>query len=219
MERIGAIEIRHDRGTALPQPSTDALDLTALPERLDDAMLARVQDIAVSPLPDPTPCDERHLNQCLRVMLAVLPRQAANELSGELFVAAYAKKLGHLPKDAVSYLADKAMERCRWFPTISECLDFAREWKRDDEHTRRKALAARLAVAERNARDRDYNRVRSYCWRSPKISQAEIDQMSPELIELGLSCKTLRRNADGKVVEWFDNPADEPGPFDCASAQ
>lgn len=212
-QQIGAIQIHQGQRTGLPQPSTDDLDLTTLPERLDDAMLARVQDIATLPLPAPTPCDERHLNQCLRVMLAVLPRQAANELSGELFVAAYAKKLGHLPKDAVSFVADKAMERCRWFPTIAECLDYAAEWTRDDEHTRRKSQAARLALSERNARDRDYNRVRGNAWRDAKMSQAEIDKMPPQLIELGLSCRTLRRNAEGKVVEWFDDPSDAEGPF------
>jgi hypothetical protein len=144
-------------------------------------------------------------------MLAVLPRQAANELSGELFVAAYAKKLGHLSKDAVSFVADKAMERCRWFPTIVECLEIAGEWTRDDEHTRRKAQAARLALTERNARNRDCNR--GSAWNAPKITQAEIDKMPPELIELGLSCRTLRRNAEGKVVEWFDDPADADNPF------
>jgi hypothetical protein len=34
----------------------------------------------------------------------------------------------------------------------------------------------------------------------PKISQREIDQMDPELIELGLSCGALVRDESGKVT-------------------
>jgi hypothetical protein len=134
---------------ALPQLSTDDLDLTALPERLDDQTLERVQAIASAPLPPPRPCDETHLTKCLRVMLSVLPRKTSDELSGELFVAAYQRKLRDFSNDAISYMSDKALETCRWFPTIAECMELASEAPRTDEAVQRKIAAYQIASAEK----------------------------------------------------------------------
>lgn len=178
------------------KPSTDDLDLAGLPARLDDATLARVESIANSPLPALPSCDNYHLGQSLRMMIAVLPRKQADELSGELFVAAYERQLGHYPEPAISFLCDEAIRTCRWFPTVAECLEILAQWHRNDAAVQRKRQAAAMAGRERMRRDEER--------RAPKgspfhITQAEVDKMTPNLVKIGLACGALVEDADGNV--------------------
>jgi hypothetical protein len=108
--------------------------------------------MASEPLPDLPPVDPKFLAQCLRMMLAVLPRQNADDIAGELFVAAYKAHLGTYPKSAVEYLAHRATGECRWFPTIAECKEIIAGWRRDDEGAHRRGLARQIAWKEREAR-------------------------------------------------------------------
>ncbi len=126
--------------------------LSSLPVRLDDATLAKVEAVAAAPLPALPPCDDRHMTQCLGILDAALPRQSAGEANGKLRLAAYKRKLAHLPAEAISYLADQALDRCRWFPTIAECVEIVSEWKRSDEPVQAKARAQAIARREREAR-------------------------------------------------------------------
>lgn len=139
-------------GMELQERSTGGLVLT---DRLTDTQLAEARETASLPLPALPICDERHLGQCLRVMRATLPRQNADDVSGELFVAAYQRKLGHMPKDQINYLTDQALERCKWFPTISECLEIAAAWKRDDDAVFNREKARSLVLRETQARLED----------------------------------------------------------------
>jgi len=208
MQAIGTIlgralpETAENPRTALPLRSIADLDLTTLPARLDDATLAMVQEIADSPLCRPEPCSERHLGQCLRVMQAVLPKRNADEITGELFVAAYIKKLLPYPQDQISYLADQAMERCKWFPTIAECIEIMAGWRRVDDATQRQALASRLAANERHERRREAPATR---WPRPAFTQATVDALPDPLVSIGLGCGALVKDASGKIV-----PAPEP---------
>lgn len=136
--------------TASTQLSTVAF-LTNLPARLDDHMLAQVEAIANAPLPALPTCSSEHMAKCLKT-LAILPRQAIDAAKGELAVRLYERKLGHLPAAAMSYLADQALERCEWYPTIAECLKIAGEWQRSDEPVQAKARAQALARRERETR-------------------------------------------------------------------
>lgn len=111
--------------------------------------------MAAAPLPILPPCDEKHFGQCLRVMIAALPKQSADEVGGELFVAAYRRKLGHMAAEQISFLADQALGECRWFPTIAQCLDIAARWERSDEFTRRQSRARSIVTCERQARMED----------------------------------------------------------------
>jgi hypothetical protein len=86
------------------------------------------------------------------MMLAVLPRQNSDEITGELFVEAYTRQLGNWPQSAISYLVDQATRQCRWFPTIAECLDILSGWRRHDADTMRKARASQLHSQEMAAR-------------------------------------------------------------------
>ena len=143
--------------TELLARSIADLDLESLPERLDDQQLAMVRRNAETPLPSLPPCSERDFAKCLRIMLAVLPRQGSDDLSGELFVEAYYRQLGQMPVAAMGYLVDQSTRECRWFPTIVECLEILSGWRRCDADTLRQSKASALASAEERAR---YNETR-----------------------------------------------------------
>lgn len=180
--------------TEWPEPSTDDLDLTALPSRLDDGMLARVDRIAKSPLPALATADSRHMGQSLRMMLAVLPRRQSDDVAGELFVAAYERALSHLYRLQMDFVRDEAIKRCRWFPTVAECLEIAGEWRRRDEAAMRKIEAQTIASRERSARSQD-----AWLERGRQLCRAEIDRMTPEIIAIGIRSGALVRDDDGSV--------------------
>lgn len=180
--------------------STDNLDLTTLPTRLDDETLARVKALSNSGLPAPIPADGKHFNQCLRVLLAVLPKRSSDELSGELFVAAYQRKLGHLTNEAISFLADKAMERCHWFPTIAECLEIMEDYRRNDAPVHRINLARELARNEDRARRDEEQALRESRREVKEITQEEVDAMPDFLQGFGVTAGFLMKGEDGRVV-------------------
>lgn len=111
-----------------------------------------MEAIASSPLPALASCDDRHFSQCLRILQAALPKRASDTLSGELFVAAYQRKLGHHPKEAISYMTDQALDRFQWFPTIKECAEVIEGWSRNDDALKAKNRAGIIARNERQAR-------------------------------------------------------------------
>lgn len=200
--------------TASPERSTDDLDLTTLPERLDDETLDRVKAIARSPLPPEPAATERHFTQCLRIMLAVLPKRSADDVTGELFVAAYQRKLGHYSEPAISFLADKAMERCQWFPTIHECIEILTGYRRSDAAVRRVMEARRIKYEEEQAREKERSAAiaEQREWAREHghfgLTQEDVDAMSQSMINIGLGCKALREDESGKVRPWFRKPGE-----------
>lgn len=184
--------------TELQKRWTECLGLGTLPARLDDQMLATLSEVANSPCPPAEPCDDRHLGQCLRMMLAVLPRRNADDLSGELFVAAYQRMLGHLPKDQISFVTETAMASCKWFPTIADCLEMAEGWTRKDEaflEWRERKYAAQRLIS-----DEDVSRsLEKFRPKPEPVTQADVDKMDGTMIRLGLKCGALVQDADGNV--------------------
>lgn len=183
-------------GTASPALSTGGLDLMTLPTRLDDGLLAEVQAIADAPLAALPPCDSKHLAQCLRAMLAVLPRKQDDELTGELFVRTYQRHLGSYPNAALSYLAQRATAQCKWFPTIHECLDILSGWQRSDGAAMDQA-GARVAV-EREMQARMDDAFAAM--KAGRIMQAEIDALPDRWKRIAVERGHLRRDADGAYV-------------------
>lgn len=118
--------------TDLPQPSIEDLPKLTLGAPMTSTEVAALKETAARTIPALPLCDEKHFIQCFRVLQAALPRKSSDELSGELLVAAYRRKLGHLSKAAISHLADQALDKCHWFPTIAECLEIVAGWERDD---------------------------------------------------------------------------------------
>lgn len=170
------------------------LDLTTMAGRLTDQQLAQVSAIANMPVPPPEPCTERHFKQCLRIMDAALPKRAMTATDAKLLTATYWRMLGHHPKDAISFLSAKAIERCDWFPTVKECMAILAEWRRVDEAVKRQGLARHLAHVEREARRSDREQPFAY------LTQADVDAMAPETLELGLSIGALEQCPDGSFV-------------------
>lgn len=157
-------------------------------------MLAAVEAIARSPLPRLPSCDERHFAKCLRLMLAVLPRQQTDDIGGELFVEAYRRQLAEWPAEAISFLANIATSECRWFPTIAECLEILQRWRRSDDAARRKEHARMLATRERNAR---HTESLPPVDPPPPLTQEGVDAMPEALRRLGLKAGYLIQNDDG----------------------
>lgn len=184
------------RPTESPPLSTVELSLADLPDRLDDTMLTALETIARSPLPRLPSCDERHFAQCLRMMLAVLPRQQTDDVGGELFVECYRRQLAEWPNEAISFLASRASADCRWFPTIAECREILHRWRRSDDATVRRERAASLASRERNLR---YAERLPPVEPAPPLTQEAVDAMPEPLKRLGLSAGYLVQNDDGSV--------------------
>lgn len=183
--------------TGLMQPWTASLNLEALPERLTDNQLRELVALTREPLPAPEACDDQHFAKCFRLMSAVLPKQSKDELAGKLFVAGYQRILQGYPKDAISFLAEQAMTRCRWFPTIAECIDIIQEWRRSDEHTRKRSFVLQAIRREQEARRIEQHQAS----RQVKPMTAEEVAALPEpMIALGLSCGALKRLDDGTVI-------------------
>lgn len=172
--------------TESPKRLTGDLDLTALPARLDDETLTAVRDIAYSPLPPLPPCDSQHFSQCLRMMLAVLPRRHADDIAGELFVAAYEQELGRFPRPALDYMTRRAIAEHKWFPTVAECLEIVRGWHRPpDAASERKAMAQKLVSQEeahqrREIEELDHGFFKAL--RQGQVAQEKIDAMPFHLI-------------------------------------
>lgn len=186
--------------TVLPALLTDDLDLTNLPERLTEEQYQRVKAISRSDLPNLPPADEKHFMKCLRILLAVLPKRSADEISGELFVAAYQRKLGHYPNEAINFMADKAMGQCQWFPTIFECLEILSNWRRDDEAVHRRILAMKIASREREMRQQER-------WELEKldrwdITQEQIDAMTDQAREFCVSVGQITKTEDGRFIPY-----------------
>lgn len=114
-------------------------------------MLARVEAYAAAPLPALPKADETHMLQFLRT-LSIMPRQQADSVTAELRVEMMLRMLGHLPRSALDWMADQALRRFTFHPSIKELLDLSAEWTRDDDAVRARSKAGRLALDERQAR-------------------------------------------------------------------
>ena len=189
---------------ASQQPLMTFSELQSLPERLTDDQLTNLLAIVREPLKAPEACSPQHFAQCIKFMVAVLPKQAKDEIDGKLFVAAYQRMLGGYPKDAISYLAEHSMAQCRWFPTIAECIDILQKWQRDDDDTRYRNKVLQIVRREQNARREDAEKERRKSTMRP-ITMAEISTMSESLISLGIEIGALKKLEDGTVV-----PNEEP---------
>jgi hypothetical protein len=176
--------------------STASLDWTAALENRGELTIAQAREIAAAPLPSPEPCSERHFNQCLRVLLSALPKRNSDEVSGELLISAYERKLGGFCKDQISYLSDKALERCEWFPTIAECLGIIGEWKRIDAPLQIQERAKSMVMWDRQRRFDDVM-IELACGR---YSQDQIDAMPDSWKVVGETRGYLWAQDDGSYT-------------------
>ena len=130
-------------------------------------------------------------------MLAALPKRSQDDVSGELLVAAYQRKLGHLSAAQLSYIADKALGECKWFPTIAECLEMLEGYRRNDDMVQRQALAAKIY----NREIESYNNDRR-TWENARahfMTQEQVDAMTDQVKRIGVACGALIQGDDGVI--------------------
>lgn len=159
-------------------------------------MLAKVEAIANAPLPAPETCGEEHFAKVLRTLLAVMPKRGSDDISGALLIEAYEAKLSGYPKEQISFLGDRAMERCQWFPSIAECIQIMEGWERSDQHVVRQRRAAAAARHEREARFDDMMARLA----AGKVDQEEINRLDPWTKEVAETRGHLRREDDGRYT-------------------
>lgn len=177
-------------GTVLPERSTPRSNALAA-VRLDDQALATVDELAASPLPALPPCDDGAFAELLRA-LTILPRRADDEVTGELRAKIYRRKLGNQPHAALQFMVSTALDELDWFPTIAQCQAILARWERDDDAVHRRAAAANLAKAEREARFHDVMRALEH----REMDQAAIDALPLRLRVIGAERGFLRLHDD-----------------------
>lgn len=138
--------------TAISTISSSArIDITSLPKRLDNRLLAMVDHIARSPAPKDEPCSDKQFLRCMK-SLAILPRRDDDDVKAEIRAKLYHAKLGRYSDAAWSHLVSTALDRCKWFPTIHECLAILEGWSGNSVGEDRRKQASHLVQRELNAR-------------------------------------------------------------------
>ena len=165
--------------------------ITNLPERLDDAMLARVEAYALTPLPVLPRTDRQHIAQFAKLM-DDMPRQATGGSTAAIKLENLIRHLGHLPKPCIDWMGGEVHARFTFYPTVKELLDLSKEWTRDDASIQARTMAKRRAVAERQARMSEMRRR----LRQERVAQAEIDALGEP------ACKVLE--AEGLLHRCSD---------------
>ena len=129
MEMIGTAAIAALRSasqelTVSPQPSAGSVvakPTIRMPETVEECRALKEWADAQ---PDGVPsASTSQLARHLEYLAVTLPRQAADDESGEKRTAVYARILGSYSNHALAYMARKACETLNWFPTPKQCLD------------------------------------------------------------------------------------------------
>lgn len=193
-------EMGRGQTTAQSLPSTAKWDWTVSLANPGAMTIAQARQIAAAPLPVLVACSEQHFDQCLRILLANLPKRNSDDLSGDLLIRAYTGKLGGFSKEQINYLTDRALERCDWFPTIAQCLSIIAEWKRDDDALRLQEKAKSFVLWERQARfDEMMGRLAAGA-----VGQDEIDALPDQWKAVGETRSYLRLTDGGRYVSRID---------------
>lgn len=129
MEMIGASAITalHNVSHELmvsPLPSGRSLQAKPdirLPETIDEARA--LKEWADAQSDTPTPASINQLARHLEYLAVTLPRQGADDETGEKRTAVYARLLGSYSNDALAFMSRRACETLNWFPTPKQCLD------------------------------------------------------------------------------------------------
>lgn len=174
-------------------------EIRNLPAELSEAQLAAVEATARARLPELSPCDQTAFGAIIRTMRAALPMRAMDETSGKLLVATYYRMLGNWPREAISYLAERAVAECKWFPTIAECRDILADWERTDEPKRAKDAAnglieSRAARAERERFHEKEEFLRRL--RAGAVTQAEVDAAPRWFVDIAECQGLLTRDGE-----------------------
>lgn len=184
------------RGTGLLEPSSAGSTLAmlrSLPARLNDQQLAQARAIAKASLPSPAPLTDEGFEKAM-LTLAILPRRKDDETTGEVRMRVYRQALGRMPKAQFLWTVARAIERSKFFPSISEFLAISKEWKRWDD-----ACEAQREARIRVAREENARHIDSHRRRAGPLTQEIVDGMSEAMKALGLRVGALVE-VDGKII-------------------
>jgi len=129
--------------------------------------------------------------------------RAVDDTSGKLLIATYHRMLGSKPLEAMTYLAERAIAECRWFPTVAECFDILDDWQRADEPCQAKAAArgllenhrTRVVMADFQGKEDFMRRIRA-----GQIDQSEVDAAPRWYCDVAECQGFLTRTDDGFLL-------------------
>lgn len=168
-----------------------------LPVNLSDEKMTELALIANQPSSALPPVERDDFAKIMHSMAAVLPKRNMDDATGQAMLAVYYRMIGDNPRPAIAYLAQQAINTCKWFPTVAECKELLAGWKAPPPPQ----PAARKAIAdEMQARlDRDMD-----CLKAGSVSQETIDGWPRRWRQVGWTLGYL--DADGHL-RVFKEPA------------
>lgn len=122
--------------TALSEQRFDGWSLTRLanlPARIDDQTISELRAICSCPTPRAEPAAPYYVDECVTTLLINLPKRAHGEDDGEILNRTYSAALKHYSARSLKFLAKRALAKCKWFPTIAECIEIIGEYRGDGE--------------------------------------------------------------------------------------
>jgi hypothetical protein len=128
--------------------------------------------------------------------MASLPKRNSDELSGNLMISAYVGKLGGYSSEQIAFLWDTVLDRCKWFPTIAECLEILSEWKRDDAAIQLQQRAKSQVFWDNQARFEDTMAALA----RGDVTQKEIDALPQNWREIAETRGHLWLHDDGSYT-------------------
>lgn len=90
--------------------------------------------------------------QAMGMLQTCLPSQHRSDISLEVQAEAYWRMLGTYPAEAVQFLEREALKRCKFFPTIAECLAILREFPTRNPLAAKRDFVLRRISAEHASR-------------------------------------------------------------------
>lgn len=109
--------------------------------------------------------------------LDILPQRADDALRAETRVKVYHRKLGAYSYAALGRMASKAIDTCKWFPSVAECLEILRKHPTEDECRLIRSKARALSDREHQARHDEAMGA----LKLGQMDQAQIDALSDRL--------------------------------------
>jgi hypothetical protein len=193
---FGPNEITETDFSARSTVSLDLNRLRNLPARLDDETMGDLQAILACAEPPAEHCDAKVLSQVMR-SLSILPRKADDEVTGDLRVALYRRMLGPYPTPVISFLCEEVLRRCRWFPSIAECIEIIADFPGGaTDLAKAKQIAAARIRFETQARFEEAMAK----LKARVMPQRDIDALPPFWRKAGETSGFLKVDPDGRYV-------------------
>ena len=189
--------------TTSPKPLTKRLmlsEIQALPGTLTEAQFLTLQEQADAPLPALPPCDAEFFALTIRKMRAALPMQNLDPEASQMFLVTLARKLGHYPQEAITAMASQVIDEFEWFPRVSQCLAILKNWQRNDDAAKAKALAGSIVsgiVTHRRVKAQAAHEAAIHRLQRGLATQEELDAMPESVKQTADTLGLIERTESG----------------------